>query len=78
MASFVKSEKESGDKSSVTYPAGEFAERLAALAAMLHTEMPIKCASLNAVGSYDTHSDEAGTLSHQPRTDRRRGRRLPA
>jgi uncharacterized protein (DUF1501 family) len=30
---------------------------------MLHTGMPIKCASLNAVGSYDTHSDEANTLS---------------
>jgi uncharacterized protein (DUF1501 family) len=63
MASFVKSEKELGDKSAVTYPAGEFAERLAVLAAMLHTEMPIKCASLNAVGSYDTHSNEAGTLA---------------
>ncbi|HSZ69696.1 MAG TPA: DUF1501 domain-containing protein [Solirubrobacteraceae bacterium] len=63
MASFVKSEKESGDKSAVTYPAGEFAQRLAVLAAMLHTEMPIKCASLNAVGSYDTHSNEAGTLA---------------
>jgi uncharacterized protein (DUF1501 family) len=63
MASFVQSEKESGDKSAVTYPSGEFAERLAVLAAMLHTGMPIKCASLNAVGSYDTHSDEAGTLT---------------
>ena len=63
MASFVKSEEESDDKPSVTYPAGDFSERLAALAAMLHAEMPIKCASLNAVGSYDTHSDEAGTLS---------------
>ncbi len=63
MASFVQSEKESGDTSPVTYPTGEFAERLAVLAAMLHTEMPIKCASLNAVGSYDTHSDEANTLS---------------
>jgi uncharacterized protein (DUF1501 family) len=63
MAAFVKSEKESGDKSAVTYPGGEFAERLAVLAAMLHTGMPIKCASLNAVGSYDTHSDEAGTLT---------------
>ena len=30
---------------------------------MLHTGMPIKCASLNAVGSYDTHSDEVDTLS---------------
>jgi uncharacterized protein (DUF1501 family) len=63
MANFVQSEKESGDTSPVTYPPGAFAERLAALAAMLHTEMPIKCASLNAVGSYDTHSSEAGTLS---------------
>jgi uncharacterized protein (DUF1501 family) len=63
MAAFVESEKKSGDKSAVTYPSGEFAERLAVLAAMLHTGMPIKCASLNAVGSYDTHSDEAGTLS---------------
>jgi uncharacterized protein (DUF1501 family) len=63
MAAFVKSEKEAGDKSTVTYPSGDFAERLAVLAAMLHMEMPIKCASLNAVGSYDTHSDEAGTLA---------------
>jgi uncharacterized protein (DUF1501 family) len=63
MAGFVKSEEASGDKPSVTYPTGDFAERLAALAAMLHTEMPIKCASLNAVGSYDTHSDEATTLA---------------
>jgi uncharacterized protein (DUF1501 family) len=63
MASFVKSEEETGDKPSVTYPAGDFAERLAALAAMLNAEMPIKCASLNAVGSYDTHSGEVGTLS---------------
>jgi uncharacterized protein (DUF1501 family) len=63
MASFVKSEEETGDKPSVTYPAGDFPERLAALAAMLNADMPIKCASLNAVGSYDTHSGEAGTLS---------------
>lgn len=63
MANFVKSEKESGDHAPVTYPAGEFAERLAALAAMLHDGMPIKCASLNAVGSYDTHAGEVDTLS---------------
>ncbi|MGC2372698.1 MAG: DUF1501 domain-containing protein [Solirubrobacteraceae bacterium] len=63
MAGFVQSEKESGDISPVTYPTGDFAERLAVLAAMLHTEMPIRCASMNAVGSYDTHSGEAETLS---------------
>jgi uncharacterized protein (DUF1501 family) len=63
MAAFVKTEKESGDHSPVTYPTGEFAERLAALAAMLHNGMPIKCVSLNAVGSYDTHAAEVNTLS---------------
>jgi uncharacterized protein (DUF1501 family) len=63
MADFVESEKQSGDHSQATYPTGEFAERLAALAAMLHTGLPIKCASLNAVGSYDTHSDEVDTLA---------------
>ena len=63
MANFVKSENESGDHATVTYPAGEFAERLAVLAAMLHNGMPIKCVSLNAVGSYDTHAGELDTLS---------------
>jgi uncharacterized protein (DUF1501 family) len=63
MSNFVKTEKESGDSSSVTYPTGEFAERLAVLAAMLHDGMPIKCVSLNAIGSYDTHSDEVDTLT---------------
>ena len=63
MAAFVKSEEESKDTPPVTYPNSEFAERLAALAAMLHAGLPIKCASLNAVGSYDTHSDEATTLA---------------
>jgi uncharacterized protein (DUF1501 family) len=63
MAEFVESEEKSDDKPTVTYPTGEFAERLAVLAAMLHTGMPIKCASLNAVGSYDTHSNEVDTLA---------------
>jgi uncharacterized protein (DUF1501 family) len=63
MADFVTTEKESGDSSAVAYPPGEFAERLAVLAAMLHTGMPIKCVSLNAVGSYDTHAGEADTLT---------------
>ena len=35
--------------------------------------MPIKCASLNAVGSYDTHSDEAGHA--RPPTSARRSQR---
>jgi uncharacterized protein (DUF1501 family) len=65
MAPFVGSEGKPGYTSPVTYPSsgGQFPERLAALAAMLAGGLPIKCASLNAVGGYDTHSDEAGTLS---------------
>jgi uncharacterized protein (DUF1501 family) len=63
MASFVKTEKETGDHAPVAYPTSEFAERLAVLAAMLHNGMPIKCVSLNAVGSYDTHAGEVDTLS---------------
>lgn len=52
--------------SPVTYPTsgGEFPKRLAVLAAMLDDEaLPIKCASLTAPGSYDTHSDETETLT---------------
>jgi uncharacterized protein (DUF1501 family) len=64
MAPFVGSEGKPGYTSPVTYPTsgGQFPERLAALAAMLAGGLPIKCASLSAVGSYDTHSDEANTL----------------
>jgi uncharacterized protein (DUF1501 family) len=61
MAAFVGTEGEPP----VTYPSIEdqFPKRLAALAAMLDAGMPIRCASLNAIGGYDTHSDEATTLS---------------
>ncbi|HSY39830.1 MAG TPA: DUF1501 domain-containing protein [Polyangia bacterium] len=65
MAPFVGPEGKPTYTSPVTYPTngGEFPQRLAALAAMLAAGLPIKCASLNAVGSFDTHSDEAATLS---------------
>jgi uncharacterized protein (DUF1501 family) len=64
VAPFVGKEGKPGYTSPVPYPTegGEFPERLAALAAMLDAGMPIKCASLTAVGSYDTHSDELETL----------------
>jgi len=62
MAAFVKQESESGKTPPVQYPAGEFGERLAVLAAMLDDGLPIKCASLTAVGSYDTHAGEHETL----------------
>jgi uncharacterized protein (DUF1501 family) len=65
MAPFVDPEGKPTYTSPVTYPTsgGEFPQRLAALAAMLEAGLPIKCASLTAVGSFDTHSDEATTLS---------------
>jgi uncharacterized protein (DUF1501 family) len=65
MAAFVEAQEKATYKPTVPYPTtgGEFPERLAALAEMLGAGMPIKCASLTAVGSYDTHSDEPGTLT---------------
>jgi uncharacterized protein (DUF1501 family) len=65
MAPFVGPEGKPTYTAPVTYPAdgGEFAARLEALAAMLAAGLPIRCASLNAVGSFDTHSDEVTTLS---------------
>jgi uncharacterized protein (DUF1501 family) len=64
MAAFVGEEGKPAYTSPVTYPTadGQFPERLAALAAMLEAKMPIRCVSLNGVGGYDTHSDEAETL----------------
>jgi len=66
IAPFGEHEGKQGFTSPVTYPTsgGEFPARLAILAAMLDDEaLPIKCVSLNAVGSYDTHSDEHSTLA---------------
>jgi len=66
IAPFAEHEGKPGFTSPVAYPAsgGEFPQRLAALAAMIDDEaLPIKCVSLNAVGGYDTHSDEAETLA---------------
>ncbi len=66
IALFGEHEGKPGFTSPVAYPAagGEFPTRLAVLAAMLDDEaLPIKCVSLSAPGSYDTHSDESGTLS---------------
>jgi uncharacterized protein (DUF1501 family) len=66
VAPFAEHEGKPGFTSPVSYPTagGEFPKRLAVLAAMIADEaLPIKCVSLNAVGGYDTHSDEVNTLS---------------
>jgi uncharacterized protein (DUF1501 family) len=48
--------------SPVQYPDGDFAGRLAGLAALLHAGFPIRAVALQAPGQYDTHSDEQGAL----------------
>jgi uncharacterized protein (DUF1501 family) len=66
IAPFGEHEGKAGFTSPVVYPTagGAFPQRLAALAAMLGDQaLPIKCVSLTAVGSYDTHSNESETLS---------------
>ena len=46
------------------YPQSEerFPRRLAGLAAMLGAGLPIRCATLNAPGAWDTHADQAAEL----------------
>ncbi len=66
IAPFAEQEGKPGFTSPVTYPTsgGDFPQRLAVLAAMIDDEsLPIKCVSMNAVGGYDTHSDEVETLA---------------
>jgi uncharacterized protein (DUF1501 family) len=41
----------------------ELSDQLSGLAAMLASGLPVQVATMSAVGGYDTHEDEAGTLS---------------
>jgi uncharacterized protein (DUF1501 family) len=65
VAPFATSSGQPGYSPPVTYPTtgDAFPQRLAALAAMLAAGVPITCSALTAPGSYDTHSDEAATLT---------------
>src|SRR3954451_585503 len=49
--------------SPVTYPGGEFGKRLAALAAMVASGLPLRCVAITAPGSYDTHSNQVDSLT---------------
>lgn len=49
--------------SPVPYPTGDFAHRLAGLAAMLGAGLPLRCVTINAPGGYDTHSGQADSLA---------------
>ncbi len=50
--------------SAVSYPTANtaFPKRLAALARMIGSGMPLRCVALNANGGYDTHDNQAATL----------------
>ncbi|MCW2967113.1 MAG: hypothetical protein JWM71_885 [Solirubrobacteraceae bacterium] len=45
-----------------TYPSTSFAKKLQNLGRMLGVGLPMRCVTLSAAGSYDTHSGEAGAL----------------
>lgn len=49
----------------VTYPSNSgFANRLRALAKMLHIGLPIRCVAIDGNGGYDTHENQAATLTN--------------
>jgi uncharacterized protein (DUF1501 family) len=51
-----------GDPDATGYPDNYFGQNLAALASMLKTGLPIRCASLSAAGGYDTHADQESSF----------------
>ena len=50
------------DAGTVTYPNNHLANRLKSLTRMLSAGLPIRVATMNAVGGYDTHSGQAGSF----------------
>jgi uncharacterized protein (DUF1501 family) len=48
----------------VTYANNGFANKLKALAKMLHMGLPIRCVALDGNGGYDTHDNQAATLTN--------------
>jgi uncharacterized protein (DUF1501 family) len=62
---FQGSDGKPGFTSPVTYPKSNdaFPRRLAGLAAMLSSGLPLHVVALTAPGHYDTHSDQAGDLA---------------
>jgi uncharacterized protein (DUF1501 family) len=65
LGGFVTADGKPGFTSPVTYPTagGSLPKRLAALAAMLASGLPIRCVAVDGVGGYDTHADQAATLT---------------
>jgi uncharacterized protein (DUF1501 family) len=52
------------DAGTATYPNNALANRLKALARMLAAGLPIRCATANATGNYDTHSGQASPFGN--------------
>jgi uncharacterized protein (DUF1501 family) len=63
LAPFATPDGQPNYHSPVTYPDGDFAQRLAALGAMLAAGLPLRCVTINADGGYDTHSGQADSLA---------------
>ena len=63
LGAFVTADGKPGYTSPVAYPSGDLGARLAALGAMLAAGLPIRCVAVQGVGGYDTHSDQATTLT---------------
>jgi uncharacterized protein (DUF1501 family) len=63
LSRFVGRDGQAHYNSKAKYPDGDFAHRLAGLAALLHAGFPIRAAALQAPGEFDTHSDESGPLA---------------
>jgi uncharacterized protein (DUF1501 family) len=65
LGAFITANGNPGYTSPVTYPTagGDLPGRLAALGAMLAAGLPIRCVAVQGVGSYDTHSSQASTLT---------------
>jgi uncharacterized protein (DUF1501 family) len=63
LGAFVTPNGQPGFTSPVAYPSGDLAARLSSLGAMLAAGLPIRCVAVQGVGGYDTHSDQAATLT---------------
>lgn len=51
------------DTTPVPYPEGTFSEQLSSLSKLIAAGLPLRCVSLSAPGSYDTHADQATSLT---------------
>ena len=51
------------DATPVPYPEGTFSEQLSSLSKLIAAGLPLRCVSLSAPGSYDTHADQATSLT---------------